>query len=137
MRISSKQSVLADPLKERLEQLESRAIDARNILKEIDEEKQLVSKLLELEMRRMGRTDKKRQRSISEIVDATLLKGSTNKEVLNRIALDEGHDAPARSIHAQLMSYFNNGYVVRTSDEGYGLTEKGKDALDKKTEGAQ
>ena len=131
-----KPSTLAEPLKARLDDLDARADELRKALKEIDEEKQLVTKLLDLENRRMGHTDKKRQRPISEIVDETLLGRRTNKEELNRLAVEEGHEAPARSIHAQLMSYFNNGYVTRSSDDDYELTGKGKDALSKKTEGA-
>jgi hypothetical protein len=131
----------AEQLNERLEQLEGRAEETRAILKEIDEERDLVGKLLELEMRRAGKTGSGpgtgRKPEIRELIDAALLGGITTKEALKESAEENGHTAPARAIHAILMNYFRHGYVTRGSGERYGLTEKGNEALSGKAEGSQ
>jgi len=133
----AKMTALTEPLKERLSQLDTRANEVRKALQEIEGEKQLVAKLLEIELRRAGSIVKKRRRPIPEIVDGTLLEGSTNKEVLNRIATEEGHEAPARSINAVLIGYVRNGIAIRGDDDSYTLTEKGHDALNRKAEGVE
>jgi hypothetical protein len=132
----AKMTALVEPLKERLSQLETRATEARKALQEIDGEKQLVTKLLEIELRRVGAVTKRRRRQIPEIVDGTLLEGPTNKETLNRIAVDDGHEAPARSINAVLIGYVKNGIADKSDDGTYTLTEKGYGALSRKADSA-
>jgi hypothetical protein len=129
---------LSGELKHRLSALQERIENARSVLKEAEEERELVGKLLELELRRSGKTgNSRKRRPLKELVNAKLLHGPTNRAAITKAAENEGHEAPARGVNAILMGYHRTGYVVRTGDEGYGLTAKGKEALSGEAEGTQ
>jgi len=124
-------------LQTRLQSLDGQAVEHHAALTQIDEERELIKKLIDIERRKKGAVATgKRQMSISEIVSAGLLSGPTTKDALREEAEAQGHQSPSRAIHAILMNFFRHGHVTRASGERYMLTEKGKEALDRKVEGA-
>ena len=125
-------------LQTRLLSLDGRAAEYHAALNQIEEERELINKLIDIERRKKGiAADEKRHLSVAEIVAAALLAGPTTKTALREKAEAQGHQSPGRAIHAILMNFFRHGHVTRASGDRYALTEKGKDALDRKAEGAE
>ena len=122
---------LTPELKERLNDIDGRAASLRAQLKELEKEAELTRGLLEIEMRRQGRVGPTRagpSLSIGEVVAEALLQGEATKDDLKTAAEAAGHDSPGRAIHAVLMGLQRHGHALRSSDEHYYLTARGRQA---------
>ncbi len=125
-------TTLVGNLKDRLDLLDAEAVEVEKRSSEIAEQRDLIRKLLELEMRTTGRTDPKRRLDLGDIVKEALLDGKATKSGMNMEAMESGHSAPARGINAILMGFVNHGYAEKVSDDHYIITPKGKAAFAEK-----
>lgn len=132
---------LTNELQERLALLEMEEAKAVAIVNRIKEQRELTARMLELERQTTAGTPDSAKRSVRrrepyEIVREELLAHDfVPKQTIVERAIAEGHEAPARAVNIILMGFLKRGFVTRTGDERYGLTEKGKEALSGETEG--